>query len=141
MKKIFIIISVLLLALTACGSSDYTDVIDDVEDYIANNEDYEDFENYTVGDYNSNVIASKNELLEYLDIDAKIYKMYNIWLVNYDDDEYLEMDIIEYEGDIDEFISEYQSNSPYCIVDDIAIVDFNEAIEDMCDDLDGKYYD
>lgn len=139
MKKVLTILAALTILLSACGASNYEKVISNVESYIKYNPYYKDFENYTLGEYSAKEIAAKNDLLNYLDIDVVVLKMYNIYIIN--DDEYVEMDIIKINGDIDDYISQYQTDISYCVIKDTNIIDFNDSIEKICDKLNGQYYD
>lgn len=135
MKKIAIVISSALIILSACSKNNDSKYIEEINDYFND----KGGNVYILGYDSREELYARNELNELYEIDFEIKSAYYI---NHVDGLYvLEVTVIEYTGDIDDYIDAKKIDA-ICLLDsDVAITENNGDVEGICDDLGGELID
>lgn len=135
MKKTAVILATLLIILSACSTSKYEKTIDKVKDNL----DEMNGDSYILGYDSDEELDARNKLHELYEID---FELKNAYYINYVDNyNVLELTVLEYSGDIDDYM-DVKEIEAICVIDsNIAITEQFDNIEDVCDDIDGKIID
>lgn len=139
MKKILLILSVLLVVFSACGTS-LNKVVKDTESFLEDvSKDKDDFESFIIDGRSKESIKDQNRIYELKDMDFEIKKTKGI-LAAAEDDTY-DFVFIELDGDAEEYTEHIGYSNSYCVVDNIVVLDYSDTsvLKKLCKSLDGEY--
>lgn len=139
MKKILLVLSVLLVAFSACGTS-YNKVVKESESFLKDfTEDEEGYKLFNIEDGSKDSIKGQNRVFELKDIDFEIKKSQDIVMGSEDASHIL--NVVQFKGNVDEYFEYLGYSSSYCTVGDVLVIDYSSStdLKKLCETLDGEY--